>query len=94
MFSLICLTHRFDKGDGKEKKYIYDLYLKNTKYINNWDLVDLSAYKIIGKYLLDKERSVLYDLAHSKDLWEQRIAIISTFEFIRSKEFKDTLKNL
>ena len=92
MFSLICLTHKFEKGDEREKKKIYDIYLRNTKHINNWDLVDLSAYKIVGKYLLDKDRTILYELANSKDMWEQRIAIISTFEFIRNNDLEDTFK--
>ena len=92
LFALISMTYIYEKANEDSKKAIYDLYLENTKYINNWDLVDLSAYKIVGKYLLDKDRSVLYELAKSKELWKERISIISTFEFIRNKEFEDTLK--
>lgn len=66
------------------------MYLKNTKHINNWDLVDLSAPNIIGNYLLDKDRAILYKLAKSKNLWERRIAMLATFEFIKSREFTDT----
>jgi len=65
--------------------------LKNTKYINNWDLVDCSAHYIVGAYLQDKNRNVLYDLASSNSLWERRIAIIATFSFIRNNQYKDTL---
>ena len=76
----------------KNPKSIYDFYLKNTKNINNWDLVDISAPYIVGNYLLDKPRSVLNQLAHSNSLWERRIAIISTFAFIRAGQPKDTLR--
>jgi 3-methyladenine DNA glycosylase AlkD len=88
---LFILTYKFEKADTKEQKVIYDFYLKNTKAINNWDLVDCSAHKIVGEYLIDKDRSILYKLAKSKNLWEQRIAIISTFAFIRQKDFEDCL---
>ncbi|MEJ2115944.1 MAG: DNA alkylation repair protein, partial [Gammaproteobacteria bacterium] len=64
----------------------------NTRYINNWDLVDSSAHKIIGVNLLDKNKSPLYKLAKSKDLWERRIAIISTLHFIKNQKFEDTLE--
>jgi len=74
---------------------IFKFYLKSTKYINNWDLVDLSAPKITGEYLNTKtlkDRKILYKLAKSKNLWEKRIAIISTFAFIRNNNFQSTLK--
>jgi 3-methyladenine DNA glycosylase AlkD len=67
------------------------LYLKNTRYINNWDLVDLSAHKIIGEYLNDKDRKILFQLAEG-DLWERRISIISTFSFIKKNDFITTLE--
>ena len=71
---------------------IFNFYLKNTKYINNWDLVDGSAPKIIGEYLLDKNRKILYRLAKSKNLWERRIAILATYAFIRKNKFEEILK--
>ncbi|MFH0859372.1 MAG: DNA alkylation repair protein [Patescibacteria group bacterium] len=89
---LLILIYKFEKGDIKEKQKIFNLYLKNTKYINNWDLVDLSAPRIIGKYLSDKPKSVLYKLAKSKNLWEKRIAIISTYWFIKNNQLGDTFK--
>lgn len=70
----------------------YSLYLKKTKYINSWDLVDISAYKILGSYLYDKPRDPLYKLARSKNIWERRMAIIATYYFIKQGEFEDTLK--
>lgn len=76
----------------KAKKEVYDFYLKHTKYINNWDLVDSSASLIVGEWLLNKERSVLYTLAKSKNIWDRRIAIIATGAFIKNGEFADTLK--
>jgi len=92
MLSLRVLILQYKKTDLKQKEKIYKFYLKNAKNINNWDLVDISAPKIVGIYLLDKPRDILYKLAKSKNLWEKRIAILSTYAFIREKQFKDTLK--
>jgi 3-methyladenine DNA glycosylase AlkD len=92
LIALLILIEKYKKADPKEKQEIFYFYLKNTKNINNWDLVDLSAPNIVGDFLLDKERNILYDLAKSKDLWEKRIAIVSTFSFIRKNEFEDTLR--
>ena len=88
--ALLIMVNKFQVEEDKEK--IYNLYLKNTKYINNWDLVDLSADKIIGDYLLNKPKSILYKLAKSKRIWERRISIIATFNFIKNNKFKETLK--
>jgi 3-methyladenine DNA glycosylase AlkD len=90
--ALLILVIKFEKALGLERKKLVDFYLKNTNNINNWDLVDLSVYKILGCYLLDKPRAVLYRLARSKNLWERRIAIIATFAFIRQNDFSDTMK--
>lgn len=82
-----------NKDREKERK-IFEFYLNNAKNnnINNWDLVDLSAHKIIGNFLLDKNRKILYQLAGSDNLWEKRISVISCFAFIRKNDFKDSLK--
>ena len=77
---------------ARTRKRIFDFYLKNTEWVNNWDLVDLSSYKIVGEYLLGKPRRILYRLAKSKNIWERRIAIISTLAFIRQEQYADTLK--
>jgi 3-methyladenine DNA glycosylase AlkD len=90
--ALFILVLQYKKADAKGKKQIVDLYLKNTKQVNNWDLVDSSAHYILGHYLLDKDRKILYRLAKSKNLWEKRISIISTAAFINNNEFADTLK--
>ena len=92
MSALLILIKQYEKGNESEKNKIFNFYLRNTKNINNWDLVDISAPKIVGDYLLNKPRDVLYKLASSNNLWERRIAIISTFAFIRNNEFDDTLK--
>ena len=74
---------QYAKGGEKERDRIFKFYLKNLKYVNNWDLVDLSAPKIIGKHLIDKDKSLLFDFAESGDLWKRRIAILSTQYFIQ-----------
>ena len=91
--SLFILISKFERGNNKLKKEIFEFYLQNAKNINNWDLVDLSAPKIPGAYILDnpKEKKILYKLAESKNLWEKRIAILSTYTFIKNHEFEDTL---
>lgn len=92
LIALLILLSQYKKADSLLKDKIVQFYLANTKNINNWDLVDLSCHYIIGDYLLDKDKKILYKLARSKNLWEKRIAIISTFAFIRNKEFNDTIK--
>lgn len=88
--ALFILIDQYKRSSSKKK--IFNFYLKNVKYINNWDLVDLSAPNIVGDYLLGKDRKVLYKLAKSNNLWERRIAILSTLTFIRHNQFNDTLK--
>ena len=90
--ALLILVEKYSKADEKNKKIIFDFYIKNTKQANNWDLVDLSAPKIVGNYLLNKPRKILYKFAKSKNLWEKRISILSTYTFIKNKQFKDTFE--
>jgi len=92
LLALLILVRMFDRGDDLIRHQIYDLYLKNTSAVNNWDLVDLSAPYILGPYLADRSRAPLHRLAKSKSLWERRIAIISTFHFIKNGQFSETLK--
>jgi 3-methyladenine DNA glycosylase AlkD len=89
--ALMILTLKFSKGTEVEKTEIYNLYIGNTKYINNWDLVDNSAQYIVGAYLENREKKIIYDMAKSQNLWERRIAIISTFHMIRNNSFTDAL---
>ena len=89
--ALVVLVMQADKAHAKVRKQIYDLYLANTKFINNWDLVDVSAPQIVGAYLENRGRKPLYRLARSSWLWDRRISILSTFHFIRLGQFCDTL---
>ncbi len=90
--ALLILVGKYEKANLQERKEIYEFYLANLKGVNNWDLVDSSAYKIAGAYLSDKPKDVLYRFAKSSNIWERRIAIISTLYFIRNKQFEDTIK--
>lgn len=91
LLALLFLVDRFDKGDDVTKSNVVDLYLRNMQFINNWDLVDISAYKIIGKYY-DPADEIFWQLAHSKNVWQNRIAMVATFNFIKQKKFSLTLK--
>jgi 3-methyladenine DNA glycosylase AlkD len=90
--ALMLLVDRYSTGVDKVRMAVYASYLKNTNYINNWDLVDLSAPQIVGYHLLTRDRSILRRLAKSKSLWERRISILATFRFIRDKEFSDAFR--
>jgi len=92
MLSLLIFIQKYVRGTEEERKKIYDFYLVNTSFINNWDLVDLSAEHVVGHFLMKGSRRPLYQLAKSKSLWERRIAILATFHFIKQHEFSDTLK--
>ena len=90
--ALLILVDKFTKADPAGREKIVRFYLGNLKHINNWDLVDLSADKILGAYLFDKDRTVLYELSDSGNLWSQRVSIMSTFFFIRNGQFDDTFR--
>ncbi|MBI3070166.1 MAG: DNA alkylation repair protein [Candidatus Levybacteria bacterium] len=90
--ALLILVDKYKKADKALKKRIFNFYLKNTKNINNWDLVDLSAPNIVGDFLLDKDKLILYKLVKSKNLWEKRIAILATYVFIKNNQFNDALE--
>jgi len=92
MLALLILVDKYSKGNESVKKKIYKLYLQNTTYINSWDLVDSSAHHIVGDFLMDKNKDPIYRLATSKSLWERRIAILSTFHFIKHNNYSETLK--
>ncbi|NCO11477.1 DNA alkylation repair protein [Candidatus Pacearchaeota archaeon CG_4_9_14_0_2_um_filter_39_13] len=88
---LIALLILVEKYKAKKDSGIVDFYLENLKYVNNWDLVDLTADKILGDYLIDKDRKKIYSLVKSQDLWEKRVAIVSCYRFIRNNDFSDAL---
>ncbi len=91
MFGVLSLVDRFKRGDETQQQHIFDYYLGNIRFVNNWDLVDSSAHLIVGPWLETRSRRRLYRLAKSKDLWERRVAIISSYHFIRGEDFSDTL---
>ena len=86
--ALLILVEKYKE----DKELVYNTYIKNFRNINNWDLVDLTAPKIMGDFLKDKNRDILYSLSTSNNLWEKRISIVATFAFIKDNDFKDTLK--
>jgi len=93
--ALKILVRKFETGDEQVKKQVYNFYLKNFSRVNNWDLVDVSAYKIAGAYMLElpKEANILDTCARSKNLWERRLSIVATLTLIRNNEFTWTMKN-
>lgn len=90
--ALFILVGKYNKADDKEKERLARFYLSHLKYVNNWDLVDSSAPYILGNYLQDKDKSILYKLARSENLWERRVSIIATGAFIKEGQYQDTLK--
>lgn len=91
LVAVLILVERY-RTETTSRDNIVSFYLRHRRYVNNWDLVDLSAPKILGEYLADKDKAVLYKLAGSKDLWDRRIAIMSTLAFIRRSRYDDTLR--
>jgi len=91
LIALFILVDKMKKTEEKERERIYKFYLRNLRYVNNWDLVDLSADKIVGEYLFDKKRELLFKLVKG-NLWERRIAVLSSFNFIKKNDYKTTLK--
>ena len=89
LIALLILVEKYKKTKDKE---IVKFYLSHKENINNWDLVDLTSHKILGDYIQDKDKSIIYKLAKSDNLWEKRISIISTFAFIKNNQFQDALK--
>lgn len=92
LVSLLILLQKYRKADTAGRKTYADFYLQNIRRINNWDLVDLSAPRILGDHLLDKDTTLLFRLAASDNVWERRIAVMSTFAFINQRRFEDSLK--
>lgn len=92
LLALFLLVRRYQKGDAQDQAQIYHHYLNHTRHINNWDLVDASAQHIMGAFLYSRDKTPLFQLARSADLWERRIAVMATFHFIHNQEFSATLK--
>jgi len=92
LIALLILIEKYKKSSEKDKEIIFNFYIDNSKKINNWDLVDLSAPNIVGDFLLEKPKDILYELAKSENLWKKRISIVSTYQFIKNNKFQDTLQ--
>lgn len=90
--ALLILVRKYSRGDQQEQERIYKLYMNHLRFINNWDLVDVSAEHVVGATLREKSKKPLYDLARSKNLWERRVSILATFHYIKRNEFSQTLK--
>lgn len=92
MVGLLILVLRYQSADEKEQEKIYRFYVRHIRYVNNWDLVDLTAEHIIGAWLQDRDKQPLLKWARSKNLWERRIAVLSTFRYIKQSNIQETLK--
>jgi 3-methyladenine DNA glycosylase AlkD len=90
--ALILLVRMYERGDEATQQKIYALYIRNMKFINNWDLVDMSAERIVGAWLENRDRSPLTKLAKSKSIWARRIAILATFHYIKKGDYAETLR--
>lgn len=90
--ALIMLMMKYKKGNAEEKEKLYQLYIKNLRYVNNWDLVDVTCRDVIGQHLFSGDRKLLDAMAHSNNIWQRRVAIISTAYFIGRNQFEDTLR--
>jgi len=91
LLALFILVWQFPRGDIDKQRQIFTIYMENTRYINNWDLVDSSAHLIVGPWLENRPRNLLCQLAQSDMLWERRIAMMATFHFIRKNDFQDAM---
>jgi 3-methyladenine DNA glycosylase AlkD len=92
LLALLILIQQYQKADTSIQEKIYEFYLKNLQYVNNWNLVDCSAYLIIGNHLMYRDRSILVELTKSETVWQRRIAIVSTWYFIRNNDLSWTFK--
>lgn len=90
--ALFIMIAQFQKGNASQQRTLFDLYQNNIRYINNWDLVDCSAEHIIGAWIKDRSRGILTQMARTNNIWKRRIAVMSTFAFIKDGDFHDTLK--
>jgi len=91
LLALLLMVTQYDKSDEEIREKIFSSYLRNARYVNNWDLVDLSAPHILGRHLMHRDRAVLRTLAGSQRLWDRRIAVLATFFFIKYNDFSDSL---
>lgn len=91
LLALLGLVRRYERGDTRSRIAVYRLYLARTAFINNWDLVDVSAPRVVGAHLLTRSRAPLHRLSRSRSLWERRIAVMATMRFIAEGDVAETL---
>lgn len=92
LFAVLLMAEQYKRGNSDKKQAVFDGYIENRAFVNNWDIVDSSAHKIVGPHLQPGSRDLLYDLAVAESLWDRRIAMMSTYHYIRQDDFDDTLK--
>lgn len=91
LLGLIIMVEQYNKADNKQRNDLFQLYIDNTRFINNWDLVDTSVHHIVGQHLEGHNKTLLYEWAESNSVWERRMAVMATFYFIRKGEFSETI---
>ncbi len=92
LFGFLFLAVKFKTAGEADQEKIYTIYMSHKQWVNNWDIVDTTAPNVIGRYLLNRDRKVLRDMAESENLWDRRIAILSTFTFIKNMQFEDCIR--
>ncbi len=92
LIALLILMNKFKKADERTQGDIFNFYVKNSEKINNWDLVDISSPHIVGKFLFNKKKDILYEFAQSNNLWKKRISVVSCCYFIKQEEYNDALR--
>lgn len=92
LLAALMLVDRYERGDDETRGQVYELYMGHRDGLNNWDIIDSSAHKIVGPWLQDRDRKPMYELVESNSLWDRRIAIIATYHYIRTSDFTDTMK--
>lgn len=90
--AVMLLVYKIEKSDEHVFEDVVRFYLKNLGYVNNWDIVDSSCHQILGRFLFNKEKDLLYELAQSENLWEKRVSMITCYHFIKRDDFEDALK--
>jgi len=91
LLAVLILVRQYQRGDAEQKSEVYSLYLANIEHVNNWDLIDSSAGQIVGAHLENNGKTLIYRMAKSNNMWNRRIAIMSTFHFIKNDDYNDTL---
>lgn len=91
-FAVLWLVDYFNRSEEADRKRIFEFYVKEKKYINNWDLIDTTTHHIVGAWLFDKDRSILYEWVKSPQLWDRRMSVLACFYFIKKNDFTDILK--